>query len=384
MKSNLIGWVPQGSPPLTEAMHALPYARGEKKIALAYTPVARMNPYQALLYSSCNDYGIAPTELIPFDTFKKADKLRGLADEVVVHFHWINSILATASDTENARWRVGKTRVELERLRDHGIKFAFTLHNKVSHDAKYIDAEIELQQAIIDHSDVIHSMSRAAITSMGDYASVPEDKVIYAPHPTYENVYSDFLSKAECRKALGVRPEEFVISLFGAIKPYKGLGLIMDRWREIANNSDVPLRLVIAGAPDKTKEAQDFVNWAILEPSVTIHPEKVPFEQVQLFVKSADAGIIPYGRTLNSGAALLHLTFGVPIIVVNEPALTEGIPSAVFETFNDGDDLPAAISNAVDRFADPDLTQDFLTLEQQRAPQIVSAEFSRGLISTIF
>lgn len=383
MKSNLIGWVPQVSPPLTEAMHGLPYAQGEKKIVLAYTPVARMNPYQALLYSACNDHGIAPTELIPFDTFKKADKLLGLADEVVVHFHWINSILATASDSENAKWRVGQTRIELERLRDQGIKFAFTLHNKVSHDAKYTDAEIELQQTIIDHSNVIHSMSRAALTSMREYASVPKDRTIYAPHPIYKNVYPDFLPKAECRKALGIRPEEFVISLFGAIKPYKGLKVMMDRWGEIAKNSEIPLRLVVAGAPDGTKEAQDFVNWAILEPSVTIHPEKIPFEQVQLFTKSADVGIIPYGRTLNSGAALLHLTFGVPIIVVNEPALTEGLPSSLFETFNDGDDLAGAISSAIYRFTDSDLSTDFLRLEQERAPHIVSSEFSKNLLAKI-
>ncbi|AJE66433.1 hypothetical protein SB89_02060 [Corynebacterium glutamicum] len=342
-----------------------------------------MNPYQALLYSSCNSYGIAPTELIPFNTFSKVDKLKNLADEVVIHFHWINSILATALDAEEAKRRVKETRTELDRLKNQGIKFAFTLHNKLSHDAKFIDAEIELQQTIINHCDVVHSMSRAAISSMREFASIPQEKTIYAPHPTYRNVYPDFLPKAECRKSLGIRPEEFVISLFGAIKPYKGLKMLMEQWREIAASSDVPLRLLVAGDADGSIEANDFINWATLEPSVTIHPQKVPFEQVQLFVKSADAGIIPYGRTLNSGAALLHLTFGNPIITVNEPALVEGVPPSLFETFNDADDLAYAISNALSRFTAPNLDADLLSLELERAPRIVSNEFSKNLVAKI-
>lgn len=384
MKNPMIGWLPQPGSPLTEASHSLSLLeKSGPRVLLGYTPVARMNPYQALLYQECYKYGIASSEIIPFNAYPSFSELCKMADAAVVHFHWINSVLQGARDEANAKWRVDREKAKLEKLANSGVKIAFTIHNKVAHDAVYMDAELELQQAFLDNATAIHTMSEAGIDSMQEYAQIDASKIILAPHPTYEGVYSNYLSRDECRRALGIRPDEFAFSMFGAIKPYKGLDVLREAWSTFSKSVSRPVRLIVAGAPDESQQARSFVDWAMNEPSVTIQPTKIPFEQVQLFVRCADVGLIPYTRTLNSGSALAHLSFGVPILVSNEKALFENLPSGTYETFTGSQDLLPALERAMKKFEKADLRKDFASLKEARNPRKISAEFSEQLLSKI-
>lgn len=380
MRNNLIGWAPQPGGPLVEALASMSQLQPSiPELMLFYGPVARMNPYQALLYSSFAKEGIAVAEVLPIENFKEISKTVGMAKRTAVHFHWISFVLHGASSKENAEWRVGKFLSEVDELKKVGVLVIFTIHNKVPHDARYPDEELLLQQGLIDRADVVHNMSHSAMNSMEGYATIPESKCVVAPHPLYDRVYPDFLSKSECRRMLGIQPDEFVVSLFGAIKPYKGIVELKDNWRRISSELEGPVRLVIAGANDGSPESDDFVDWAFAQPDVIVEIKKIPFEQVQIFVKSADVGLIPYDRTLNSGAAMLHLTFGVPIICKNEPAILEGLPHDLAYPFAEFHELPRIIQQVRAHLRKGTLEESVKSLRESRDAEVVSRAFAREL-----
>lgn len=383
MRNSLIGWQKQAGAPLTEAMHSVAQLdQVPPKLLLTYGPVARMNPYQALLYRGAHEAGVATSELIPLETFREVPSLHGLAHHTAVHFHWINSVIGGAKTTADAKQRVKKFLQDIDEIRSNGVGVVFTIHNKVSHDAVYVEEELSLQQGILDRSTVVHSMTHAGIDSMQGFADIDTNKVVISPHPTYQAVYPDYLPKSECRRALGIRPDEFVISFFGAIKPYKGLNELRKMWQDLERQTDRRMRLIIAGSPDGSAEAHEFLSWASKHPSVVLQPTKIPFEQVQLYVKAADAGVIPYRRTLNSGAAMLHLTFGNPIICVDEPALYEGLPRGAYYKFEDSESFSSAVSKAVDQSAE-ELTAARRELRESRSPSVTSEQFMNDLLSKL-
>lgn len=380
MRKQLIGWTQQPGGPLTEALSSISQLQPKiPELLLFYGPVARMNPYQALLYSSFAEENIAIAELIPVNNFKEITRTAGFSKRTAVHFHWINFVLQGASSKENAAWRVGKFLKEIDDLRSAGVLVVFTIHNKVPHDVEYPDEELNLQQGLIDRADIIHIMSRSAIASMREYATIAEEKCLVAPHPLYSGVYSDFLSRTECRRMLGIQPGEFVISLFGAIKPYKGISELRRKWEGICSELDHPIRLVVAGAADDSEETREFVDWASAQANVIIETKKIPFEQVQIFVKCADAGIVPYDRTLNSGAAMLHLTYGIPIICKNEPSIVEGLPENLVFTFDELEEIPGAIRQVQSRVAEGNLDVSAKQLQETRDWKLISRNFAKDL-----
>lgn len=379
MRNVLLGWQKVPGAPLTEAASAVQYLpeHGTRSL-LAYTPVARMNPYQALLYSKLPDLGIATTEVIPAGSFSDLSSVMGLADRYIFHIHWPSFVLSGAtSSSEAARMASGALK-KMERLKEDGFHVVYTLHNKISHDALFLDAELFLQQGIIDLADTIHSMSFSALDSIGEFATVPRDKVIVAPHPTYEGVYPRFLSRGECRRSLGLDPDEVVFSLFGALKAYKGLDRLRSVWPEFVSRSKRRVRLVVAGMPDTSVEVREFVEWALVEPSVIIQPSKIPFEQVQVFVGGSDYGLAPYERTLNSGAAMLFLTFGIPVVVPREPSLTEGLPASSLLQFEGESGLLDTLLSVVSSFG------EYVPIElPDRSPESVSLSFGTQLLSRL-
>lgn len=383
MRNDLIGWLPQAGSPLTEAAMAVAQLGTENpELLLTYGPVARMNPYQALLYQSAPKHGVAVSELISMEKLDEVPNLTGLAKRTAVHLHWINSVIGGAGSQKEANRRVSNFLDSLDLLSESNVDIVFTIHNKLSHDATFIDAELALQQGILDRCAVVHSMTQAGLDSMRDFADIDSDRVIVSGHPLYENVYPNFLTREECRKSLGIRPDEFVLCLFGAIKPYKGLDELKYYWSEYAATCDGPVRLLVAGAPDKTEEAKRFIEWAISHPSVTIQPTKIPYEQVQLFVKASDAGVIPYRRTLNSGSAMLHLTFGRPIVTVNEPAIVEGLPREAYELFSSYDEFSLAVNRI--RIRHDSNSPSFTgAVSQSHGVDTISSSFIKQLLSKL-
>ncbi len=59
---------------------------------------------------------------------------------------------------------------------------------------------------------------------------------------------------------------------------------------------------------------------------MTVHEGYVPDDRLDLFLNAADRVVLPYTEILTSGAAILAMSFGRPIIAPDRGALRDHVP----------------------------------------------------------
>jgi glycosyltransferase involved in cell wall biosynthesis len=158
---------------------------------------------------------------------------------------------------------------------------------------------------------------------MAGIVDLPEDRTFHVPHPSYVGTYPDFVTREQARSELRVNHgDDFVLLLFGALAEYKGVEQLQDAFEQLAD-AGLPRtpRLLIAGGSNDERTERALRVWAADRRDVVVVPKRVPVEDVQFFFRAADLVVLPYRRGLNSGAALLALSFGVPILA----SMTSGL-----------------------------------------------------------
>lgn len=368
MKLSLNGYSHTEASPIREALGYIRYlevANGEKPLLMAYTPVARMNPYQALTYKSFARNNISTIPLIKPLFFDQLTQLKSQVSDVLLHLHWNSFVLNAAADRDDAVKRLNSFKKRLLSFKNEGGKVMWTVHNILPHDATYLDLEIDLQQFIADHSDIIHTMSHHTSRAVEDVLALDESKLLMSPHPSYLGAYEDYTERDEARITIGLDPDEVVYVVLGALKSYKGIREFLDGFDAASQGSARRRRLIIAGEPDGSSEIADLVSRCNLHPNVLIDARKIPYNLVQLYLRSADILGVPYQRALNSGSAMLGPSFGLPVISSRAGSLPE-VLDASFTQFIDGFD--------VTEMRDAILSADRLLTPEARAAALRFAE----------
>lgn len=382
MLAEFESWHGQASSPLPEALNAMNLARprqGKPSLLLAYGPVARMNAYQSLLYKEFPRRGAA---ILPLNKMATVSSVADLdLGPSAIHLHWINVVTAGARTEWSARARVDDFCAMLDGQRARRVKLVWTVHNLLPHDVRFPAVEHLLRQRVADSCDLVHIMTRSTPEAVSRWLSLDPDRIIYAPHPSYIGAFPDHVSKEEARFALGIGPDEDVAVLFGAIKPYKGLSNLLSAFESIHHDSGRRIRLIIAGQPDSTPDTERFVAWGVAHPWVVVYPKKVPAELVQYFLRAADVGVAPYARVLNSGAAALYSSFGLPTVAPDEPSMREALPEGSI-LYSDPDELGAVLLRSLKEVT-PSVNEQVLEFSRTRLAHAVSAGFADEMIGRL-
>ncbi|MEB7505060.1 glycosyltransferase [Arthrobacter koreensis] len=387
MRASYTGFVDRGQSPVAELWSALTSLSSVGRPHLyGYTPVARNNPFQSLLYKKFADHGIATAPILRPEKFRALTDFRDLANGTTLHLHWNAWMTFGSVEPDRARRMAMGIIGRLESLRAKGSNLVWTVHNLYPHDAKFIDLELEVQQRIADSANVIHVMSRSTQDAMKGIVDLAPEKVLFAPHPNYRGAYQDLTTREEARCVLGLGPDEVVFLLFGALKPYKGLQRLLDALDIVVRrNPDRQIRLLVAGAPDDSPEAESFVRNALVHPNVLIEPARIPAERAQYFLRASDVGLVNYERMLNSGAALLYQTFGLPTVAADQATLREGLPSdaTVFVDGTGPDDFADALEKATETLVSKEIRDRVAAYIRQFDPDIVSDRFASDLLERL-
>jgi beta-1,4-mannosyltransferase len=339
----------QGSP-VHEAVSAARYYTsrdGKDPWLFAYTPVARMNPYQALSYGSFGEHGLAVTPVTDPWSFDSLTVMGGQTEGVIVHLHWLSVVLADARSAAEAAEKSAAFLAKMSGFRAKGGKIVWTVHNMVSHDARFLEEELRLQQAVADEADLIHVMTEDTPELVAQHLRLDPDKTICVPHPGYQGAYPDVVPHDHARLALGLDPDETVYLAFGAIKAYKGIERLVEGFNVLLERSSAPRRLIIAGGADSDRQTAELVRQLRMHPYVLVDDTKVPSDKAQYLLRAADLMVLPHVRALNSGGALLGPTFGLPV-VASSVGVLPGLLGPEIAEFIQGD-TPEDIADALER-----------------------------------
>lgn len=354
-------------------------AGDREPLLLAYHPIARMNPYHALLYQRSWQSGMAAVRIIRDETFPELTEVTRLGFSTVLHLHWLNLVLAESRSAREAARDRAAFLARLDRYRDAGGRLAWTVHNILPHATRFEDEEARLSADVAERCDVIHTMAAATPEIVAPWFRIPPEKILQIPHPSYIGAYEDRISREQARHELGLAPDETVHVVLGAIRPYKGLTELLDAWDAIADDGTAR-RLVIAGGPTEEAGVAELLERAAIHPTVLLHAGQVAPADVQIYLRAADVAVLPYVRSLNSGALLLGLTFGLPAVVPTGSGLAEVVDERFSRSFaiDHPGSLAAALRDveALDPVAGRAAARE---VAERHAPAVISERFAEGL-----
>ncbi|MBW4691503.1 MAG: glycosyltransferase family 4 protein [Lyngbya sp. HA4199-MV5] len=272
------------------------------------------NQYLTCLWSAVKPYGV---EIESFDRVQFWVD-RPVAD--VIHLHWIQRFCPIAAEKSfNAFFRTLKALFGFAVLKLQGYQLVWTVHNTLSHDSQAPRFEYSFRW-VLAHlcSDIIvmSEYSKQEFTRL--YGRTKRIHIV--PHGNYIGTYPNQIGREVARQQLGLAPQQKVLLHLGQIKPYKGIDRLLAAFQQ-SNHPDVVL--LIAGACRDQALTAAMQQAAQADPRLLLRLEFIDDDDIQVYMNACDWVVLPYQKILNSGSALLALSFSRPVIVPQKGALTE-------------------------------------------------------------
>lgn len=305
------------------------------------------NPYNWLLHTHLARLGLEVRGATPLRLW------RGECD--LWHVHWPDALLNQRS-AFGARAALAGLLALMERARSRGVRIVWTVHNLHAHEGAHPALERIFWKAFIPlvdgHVSMTHAAQASAVARFPRLAQVPGFVI---PHGDYRGVYPDRISRIEARRRLAVPRDARVAAFVGRVRAYKNVPHLV---RAFAAMDDNQARLLIAGRASPAELGHGIRALASRDARVHLYPGHVATREMQLYLRAADMVVLPYQDILNSGSALLALSFDCPVLV---PALgslgelRETVGSAWVRTYV-GELTPGTLAAALEWAREPRTT----------------------------
>jgi beta-1,4-mannosyltransferase len=264
----------------------------------------------------------------------------------LVHLHWLEFIAPSAPGSLGLLRTVirdARLIAALAWLRLRGIRLVWTVHNLEPHEPVHPQLEALLGMLVsrVSHAVVAHSTyARRRIHERWGTGV----KVAVIPHGNYIGVFAGPRgTRADIRRSLGIPDDAYVFLAFGQVRAYKRLTDLVTAFRALERDD---VRLLIAGEPVMAEEAARLRDAAAADPGVVLDLRQVPDDEVSGLHLCADAAVLAYRDVFSSGALLLALSLGLPVIAPDVGTAAELVGTEAGELFAPGgltDALGAAV-----------------------------------------
>jgi len=283
-----------------------------RRAAIAPFPrTLRDNPYCDLLYRALAEAGAKiedAAELSPSWIW------RNRREVAVLHLHWPEFYYRGTNGTVTVRDVVAFV-FDIALALALGYRVVWTVHNQLPHEAQRVDRFIYW---FLRYTTQTVAHCAAARDLIGPTRREPA----IIPHGHYIGWYPDTLSREAARARLDLERSNKVLVCFGQVRAYKGVEDLVHAFHKV---SDPNLRLVIAGRPASTADARalEEIVRSLDDNRLQLHLRYIPDDEVQVFFRASDFVVLPYRNVLTSGAAMLALSFGRPLIAPRLGCLRE-------------------------------------------------------------
>jgi glycosyltransferase involved in cell wall biosynthesis len=226
-------------------------------------------------------------------------------DVVHVHFPAVPRL-----DVWWLRWIARRTRL------------VYSVHNLYPHDVARDRSLHRLYRTIYGTSHALIAHTDATVRGLVREFAVPEQKITQIPLGNMNQVREP----AQVGAAAPLRPlptDAPVILMFGAIRPGKGLDVLL-RAAAILRRDNTPFRLVVAGDPDRFAATYRALAEELeLGDSGELRFGYVPEEHVAAYFAAAAVVALPYRAIDQSGVAVAAVSAGRPVVATRLAGLAE-------------------------------------------------------------
>jgi glycosyltransferase involved in cell wall biosynthesis len=284
-----------------------------KILALPAFKNRRENPYNAALYTALEkNPGVSVAE------FTNARLLFWRWD--ILHIHWPDAPL----HRRGAPGAALHTFLLIARVlwaKLLGAKIVWTVHNLRSHHAEHPAVEKWLWRVFVPLVDsCIHLSHAGKKSALDSFPGLESKSHSIVPHGHYRGWYRNDADGPQARRLLGIPGGARVIAFVGQIKAYKNVpGLV----RAFIDAADPRALLIVAGRPGDAGIEAEIRAAAKGNPQILFHFGLIPDDRMHLYLNACDLTVFPYRDILNSGSAILSLSFNRPALVPARGAMSE-------------------------------------------------------------
>lgn len=140
------------------------------------------------------------------------------------------------------------------------------------------------------------------------------------PHGDFRAAYPNTVGREEARAGLGYGPGHRVLAFVGNVRAYKNAGHLARIFAQLPGDD---LRLLIAGRVHTPDLKAEITAVAQRDPRIRLIDAFVDGADMQVYLNAADLVVLPFRKILNSGSAILALSFDRPVLVPDLGSLRE-------------------------------------------------------------
>ena len=282
------------------------------------------NPYQWELAYALGKHGVDVVLSKGIGKLPILGAVRTSRKPNVLHLHWTHGFIVASSALKTIVKGL-RFLLELALLKLMGIKVVWTVHNLLQHERQHPRLDLlftRIAAHLYDHIIVHCEAAKEAVIKAYRLPQTFKKKISVIPHGNYLGCYENSISRSVARECLGFQDEHIVFLYIGQIRPYKGVPLLMDTFLGLR---DPRARLLIAGKPATDQLKEEIEERAQRDPRIVLRLTFIPNNEVQLYLNAADVVVLPYRDILTSGAAILAMSFGRPVITPRLGCMAETI-----------------------------------------------------------
>jgi D-inositol-3-phosphate glycosyltransferase len=286
---------------------------------------------------------------------RNASVLRKATRVVAYYVRLLHYVATTTCPTLhilwNSRFEWFDRTVMMACYRVFGRKVVLTAHNvnaaaRDGRDSAWNRFTLAIQYRLCDHVFVhTEAMKSELIAAF----RLPAQRVTVIPFGINETIPTTTMSREDARQLLGLGKSDRAVLFFGQIAAYKGLEYLVEAIGLLAEQGD-PVRLIVGGKikrgyEDYWQRIEEDIARRGIEHLVVRHVGFIPDDQVERFLKAADAVILPYVDIFQSGVPFLAFSFGLPVIATDVGSLRDDVTheTGVLCQPKSGPDLARAI-----------------------------------------
>jgi glycosyltransferase involved in cell wall biosynthesis len=231
----------------------------------------------------------------------------------LLHLHWPEEVYRSPQEGSLDE-RIDRFHGRLDRLRGAGTRIIWSVHNLNPHETPSPTTAHRAYQGVVDRAHVIHHHCPASEALLRAHYRVPEGQAHFvAPHGHYL-AYRHDMTRSQARAELGMDDSRFVFLHFGQIRDYKGLNIVENAFREVRGSRK---HLIVAGSVSLSLSPAARIRFRTrrtLARRTTYVFTSIRNDDVQRYFLACDAVVLGHTGGLNSGVAVLAMTFGKPVI----------------------------------------------------------------------
>jgi glycosyltransferase involved in cell wall biosynthesis len=202
-----------------------------------------------------------------------------------------------------------------------GARLVYTVHNVLPMDTgvRYF----QTFRRIYRRMDILICHTPDTRSMLMEQFGIPSKSIRVIPHGPITHQDSG-CSNLQARSRLGLKGDELLVLWLGWIKPYKGVPVLLEAWRQVSE-ADPRARLIVAGSGEETliREIRQKVTSLGIAGSVRLDLRFIPAGEVAAYYQAADVMVYPYTEITTSGALMTALSYGKAMIVSDLPAFRE-------------------------------------------------------------